>query len=161
MKPYLVILMYTEHPTRRETTTSAVHSSTIGIQRRDEALKQTEEVLHDQKEQIVTLNSEIIGYQHLIHQEEEKSEKNTAILLNVKGDHERLQKRIENAKTTHNKMMDDLALLKKTVDSVEGGVFQANEARSFSTLQHNKKQMAIKAEKSKKIFFTISPLAYI
>jgi hypothetical protein len=33
-------------------------------------------------------------------------------------------------------MMDELALLKKTVDSVEGGVSQANEVGSFSTLQH-------------------------
>ncbi|KAA6384894.1 MAG: putative flagellar-associated protein 172 [Streblomastix strix] len=118
------------------------NSTTIGIQRRDEALQQTEEVLHDQKEQIVTLNSEIIGYRHLIHQEEEKSEKNTAILSNVKGDHERLQKRIENAKTTHEKMMEDLGLLKKTVDAVEGDVSRAKgKAGSLSaditTLQKN------------------------
>ncbi|KAA6362979.1 MAG: hypothetical protein EZS28_041494 [Streblomastix strix] len=68
------------------------NSTTIGIQHRDEALKQTEEVLYDQKEQIVTHNYEVIVYRHLIHQEEEKLQKNTAILLNVKGDHERLEK---------------------------------------------------------------------
>ncbi|KAA6394371.1 MAG: hypothetical protein EZS28_010102 [Streblomastix strix] len=55
-------------------------TTTICISRRDEGLQETEEVVDDSKEQIVSVNLEMIKYVELMDEEEDKCQKKTGIV---------------------------------------------------------------------------------
>jgi len=69
-------------------------SSVIGMQRRDEALKATEEGLRKQREQIIEIENEIEAYKNSINTEKEKHEQLTQALIKNENEQSFIEKQI-------------------------------------------------------------------
>jgi chromosome segregation ATPase len=70
-------------------------SSLVGMQRRDEALRATEDALTKQKEQLLTLDNEIVGYREAIRDAQTKNAKLSSVLSRTEGEVSNLEKQID------------------------------------------------------------------
>eukprot|EP01059_Diplonema_ambulator_P009430 TRINITY_DN19294_c0_g1_i3.p1 TRINITY_DN19294_c0_g1~~TRINITY_DN19294_c0_g1_i3.p1 ORF type:complete len:938 (+),score=464.52 TRINITY_DN19294_c0_g1_i3:134-2815(+) len=94
-------------------------TSLIGMQRRDETLRATEEALNAQKEQLMALDNEIIGYRHSIKAEQEKNEKYTQTLAKTENEVNFLEKQIDSLLERKQKSTDTFSMLKRSLDHTD------------------------------------------
>eukprot|EP00756_Hemistasia_phaeocysticola_P034682 Hpha_TRINITY_DN16537_c0_g10::TRINITY_DN16537_c0_g10_i1::g.136605::m.136605 len=94
-------------------------TSLIGMQRRDEALRATEEALTKQKEQLMALDNEIIGYRHSIRKEQERNERLTHNLGKTESDVNFLEKQIDTLLERKQKANDKFTMLKRSLDHTD------------------------------------------
>ena len=94
-------------------------SSIIGMTRRDEALKATEDALHKQTEQERAIAGEIEGYKRDIKSEQQKNEKLTQVLNKVQGEAEFLEKNIVSIKEKRDKLAESYAKLQRSLEATE------------------------------------------
>eukprot|EP01062_Namystynia_karyoxenos_P000026 TRINITY_DN10007_c1_g1_i1.p1 TRINITY_DN10007_c1_g1~~TRINITY_DN10007_c1_g1_i1.p1 ORF type:complete len:929 (+),score=518.09 TRINITY_DN10007_c1_g1_i1:98-2788(+) len=94
-------------------------TSLIGMQRRDEALRATEEALNKQKEQLMALDNEIIGYRHSIRKEQERNERLTLALGKTENEVNFLEKQIDQMLERKQKANDKFTMLKRSLDHTD------------------------------------------
>lgn len=100
-------------------------SSLIGMAKRDEALQATEQALHKQREQVMTIESETEGYKRSIKEEEQRNEQLTQVLRKVETEAEFLQKNIDSSREKKEKLIEAHAKLKKSLEQTEEHADQA------------------------------------
>eukprot|EP00656_Telonema_subtile_P056705 TRINITY_DN9133_c0_g1_i3.p1 TRINITY_DN9133_c0_g1~~TRINITY_DN9133_c0_g1_i3.p1 ORF type:complete len:789 (-),score=403.60 TRINITY_DN9133_c0_g1_i3:76-2442(-) len=91
-------------------------SSLIALQRRDEALQQTENELRAQRERLLTQQTEISGYKKGIEQEQFTNEKLTATLGKLQGEIGFVEHLLEEVKEKRAKLNEKYVMLKKSLD---------------------------------------------
>ncbi|KAG2373915.1 hypothetical protein C9374_011580 [Naegleria lovaniensis] len=94
-------------------------SSIIGMQRRDEALKATEEGLRKQKEQVVEILNEIEGYKNSINEQKERHEQLTSILIKQENEQVYLEKQILDNNSSLESKQTQYMQLKNTLDKTD------------------------------------------
>ena len=94
-------------------------TSLIGMQRRDSTLRATQEALNVQKEQLMALDNEIIGYRHSIRKEQEKNEKLTQVLAKTENEVNFLEKQIDQLLERKQKSTDKFTMLKRSLDHTD------------------------------------------
>ena len=109
-------------------------SSLIGMAKRDEALQATEQALHKQREQVMSIESETEGYKRSIKEEEHRNEQLTQVLRKVETEAEFLQKNIVTCREKKEKLIDAHAKLKKSLEQTEEHAdMAAKEAKSLDS----------------------------
>merc|ERR1712159_413323 len=88
-------------------------SSLIALQRRDEALQQTESELRSQRERLLTQETEIGGFKRAIEAEQYTNEKLTATLGKLQAEIAFIEKQLEEVKEKRAKLNEKYAMLKK------------------------------------------------
>eukprot|EP00668_Euglena_longa_P002144 GGOE01002486.1.p1 GENE.GGOE01002486.1~~GGOE01002486.1.p1 ORF type:complete len:906 (-),score=453.50 GGOE01002486.1:330-3014(-) len=94
-------------------------TSLIGMQRRDEALRATEDALTQQKEALLALDTEIAGYRQSIKREQEKNEKLTQALAKSENEVNFLEKQIDGLLEKKQKANDRFTMLKKSMENTD------------------------------------------
>merc|ERR1711871_513933 len=94
-------------------------SSLIALQRRDEALQQTENELTLQREQLLTQETEISGYKKAIEQEQYTNEKLTATLGKLQAEVTFIEHLLEEVKEKRAKLNEKYVMLKKSLDQTD------------------------------------------
>eukprot|EP00755_Sulcionema_specki_P007788 Sspe_Gene.39153::Locus_18892_Transcript_1_1_Confidence_1.000_Length_2814::g.39153::m.39153 len=94
-------------------------TSLIGMQRRDEALRATEEALNKQKEQLMALENEIVGYRMSIRKEQERNEKLTLSLGKTENEVNFLEKQIDQLLEKKQKSNDKFTMMKRSLDHTD------------------------------------------
>lgn len=94
-------------------------TSLIGMQRRDEALKSTEEAIHKQKEQLLSMEAEIRGAERQIIQEQEKNGQLGAIVKKMAAENEFLEKQLERISTRIDDTSAKHGMLSKSLESTD------------------------------------------
>merc|ERR1711998_529364 len=94
-------------------------SSLIALQRRDEALQQTESELRNQRERLLTQETEIGGYKRAIEAEQYTNEKLTATLGKLQAEIVFIEKQLEEVKEKRAKLNEKYAMLKKSLDQTD------------------------------------------
>eukprot|EP00667_Euglena_gracilis_P002731 EG_transcript_2736 len=94
-------------------------TSLIGMQRRDEALRATEDALTQQKEALLALDTEIAGYKQSIKREQEKNEKLTQSLAKAENEVNFLEKQIDGLLEKKQKANDRFTMLKKSMENTD------------------------------------------
>ncbi|KAL9658466.1 hypothetical protein ABK040_006008 [Willaertia magna] len=94
-------------------------SSLIGMQRRDEALKATEDGLKKQKEQLLEIENEIEGYKSSITELTEKHEQLTSILIRSEHEEHYLERQIEELRSTLEMKQQQYLQLRETQDKTD------------------------------------------
>eukprot|EP01063_Lacrimia_lanifica_P035963 TRINITY_DN699_c0_g1_i1.p1 TRINITY_DN699_c0_g1~~TRINITY_DN699_c0_g1_i1.p1 ORF type:complete len:897 (+),score=492.25 TRINITY_DN699_c0_g1_i1:69-2759(+) len=101
-------------------------TSLIGMQRRDETLRATEEALNAQKEQLMALDNEIIGYRHAIRKEQENNEQLTQTLAKTENEVNHLEKQIDLLLERKQKSTERFQMLKKSLDHTDAETKKAD-----------------------------------
>ena len=94
-------------------------TSLIGMQRRDEALRTTEEALEEQKEQLMSLDNEIIGYRQSIKVAQQNNARLSSLLSKTENEVSMLEKQIESMLQKKTKASERYKLLKDSLEKVE------------------------------------------
>jgi len=94
-------------------------SSLIALQRRDEALQQTEAELRSQRERLLTQETEIGGLNRAIEAEQYVNEKLTATLGKLQAEIVFIQKQLEEVKEKRARLNEKYAMLKKSLDQTD------------------------------------------
>lgn len=94
-------------------------ASIVGMQRRDEALRATEEALSEQKEQLLAIDNEIIGFRQGIKAAQQKNAKLSHLLTKAEGEDALLQKQIESQLDRKAKSTEKYNLLKKSLEQTD------------------------------------------
>jgi len=94
-------------------------SSLIALQRRDEALQQTESELRNQRERLLTQETEIGGFKRAIEAEQYTNEKLTATLGKLQAEIVFIEKQLEEVKEKRAKLNEKYAMLKKSLDQTD------------------------------------------
>jgi chromosome segregation ATPase len=123
-------------------------ASIIGMQRRDEALRTVEEALVEQKEALMALDNEIVGYRHGIKAAQQKNAKLSHLLSKTENEVTLLESQIDQLLERKTKSTEKFNLLKRSLEQTdsENAVLQ-NEER---VLQSEINAMAKKTQKSAK-----------
>eukprot|EP00906_Rhabdomonas_costata_P029190 RCo041213 len=94
-------------------------TSLIGMQRRDEALRATEEALEQQKEALISLDNEIQGYKLSIRKEQEKNEQLSQALAKTENEVNFLEKQIDGLLEKKQKASDKYTMLKRSLENTD------------------------------------------
>lgn len=94
-------------------------TSIIGMQRRDEAMRATEEALNEQKEALQALDSEIVGYRQNIKKAQNENAKLSGILSKTEGEVNILEKQIDQMLDKKQKTTQKFSLLKQSLDQTD------------------------------------------
>jgi len=94
-------------------------SSLIALQRRDEALQQTENELTLQRETLLTQETEISGYKKAIEQEQYTNEKLTATLGKLQAEVTFIEHLLEEVKEKRARLNEKYVMLKKSLDQTD------------------------------------------
>ncbi|CCW66164.1 unnamed protein product [Phytomonas sp. Hart1] len=97
-------------------------SSLIGIQRRHDAMKKTEEALHTQKETLQTLENEITRYRHDINTEQTENAKLNEFASRVENEIIVLEKQMDILYEKRDKASESYSLLKSSVEQTEAEI---------------------------------------
>mmetsp|Transcript_125350 Transcript_125350/g.217322 ORF Transcript_125350/g.217322 Transcript_125350/m.217322 type:complete len:902 (-) Transcript_125350:541-3246(-) len=95
-------------------------TSLIGMQRRDEALRATEDALEQQKEALLALDNEIQGYKQSIKKEQDRNEVLTSALGKTENEVNFLEKQIDAFLERKQKANDKFTMLKRSMDHTDG-----------------------------------------
>ncbi|KAJ4458480.1 putative flagellar-associated protein [Paratrimastix pyriformis] len=96
---------------------SQYKSSVTGMQRRDEALQQSEDALRQQRENLQAMGNELHGFRTSIRQEEERVERQTELLAKVEHECQELRAAIERYRQQRDQLGQELTDLKKMADA--------------------------------------------
>eukprot|EP00743_Colponemidia_sp_Colp-15_P001752 GILK01001913.1.p1 GENE.GILK01001913.1~~GILK01001913.1.p1 ORF type:complete len:909 (-),score=261.49 GILK01001913.1:118-2775(-) len=91
-------------------------SSLIGMQRRDEALQATQDALREQKELEQALEAEMRGFKESIKKEQDKNERLVGFLTKNQSETQYLEGQIDLVKVTRERLGEQYAMLKKSLD---------------------------------------------
>lgn len=94
-------------------------SSLIALQRRDEALQQTENELRNQRERLLTQETEIGGFKRAIETEQYTNEKLTATLGKLQAEIVFIEKQLEEVKEKRARLNEKYTMLKKSLDQTD------------------------------------------
>eukprot|EP01012_Entosiphon_sulcatum_P006174 TRINITY_DN1288_c0_g1_i1.p2 TRINITY_DN1288_c0_g1~~TRINITY_DN1288_c0_g1_i1.p2 ORF type:complete len:881 (+),score=378.54 TRINITY_DN1288_c0_g1_i1:94-2736(+) len=94
-------------------------TSLIGMQRRDEALRATEEALEKQREALLALDNEIQGYRLSIKKEQERNEKFTHSLAKTENEVNFLEKQIDALLEKKQKANDRFTMMKRSLEHTD------------------------------------------
>jgi|Transcript_3423 chromosome segregation ATPase len=94
-------------------------TSLIGMQRRDEALRATEDALEQQKEALLSLDNEITGYKQSIKKEQERNERLTQSLSKTENEVNFLEKQIDTLLEKKQKANDKFTMLKRSMEHTD------------------------------------------
>ncbi|CCW63074.1 unnamed protein product [Phytomonas sp. EM1] len=97
-------------------------SSLIGIQRRHDAMKKTEEALHAQKEALQTLENEISRYRSDIRKEQAENGKLNEFASRVDNEIIVLEKQMDILFEKRDKTSESYSLIKSSVEKTEGEI---------------------------------------
>eukprot|EP01060_Flectonema_neradi_P040837 TRINITY_DN944_c3_g1_i2.p1 TRINITY_DN944_c3_g1~~TRINITY_DN944_c3_g1_i2.p1 ORF type:complete len:915 (+),score=238.56 TRINITY_DN944_c3_g1_i2:262-2745(+) len=107
-------------------------TSLIGMQRRDETLRATEEALNVQKEQLMALDNEILGYRHSIKKEQDNNERLTQVLAKTENEVNFLEKQVDSLLERKQKSNDKYTMLKRSLDHTDAETRKAeNEIKGI------------------------------
>ena len=95
------------------------NSCLIAMARRDEALSATEDALRAQREQELSIESELEGIKRGIRDEQKRNEQLTAVLKKVESEAEAIAKAMAGLKEKHEKLVENYAKLKKSLEQTE------------------------------------------
>jgi len=95
-------------------------ASIIGMQRRDEALRTVEEALDQQKEQLLALDNEIIGYRQGIKAAQQRNAKLSHLLSKAESEVLALEAAIDSTVETKARTAENYAILKKSLEQTDG-----------------------------------------
>eukprot|EP00759_Apiculatamorpha_spiralis_P027820 PhF_6_TR30532/c1_g1_i1/m.44784 len=95
-------------------------TSLIGMQRRDEALRETESALMKQKEDLMALDNEIVGYRQEIKKQQHKNTKLTNTLMRAETEVGTLEKKIDSLLENKNAQNEKYIMMKKNLEQTEG-----------------------------------------
>ena len=137
-------------------------TSLIGMQRRDETLRATEEALNLQKEQLMALDNEILGYRHSIKKEQENNERLTQVLAKTENEVNFLEKQVDSLLERKQKSNDKFTMLKRSLDHTDAETRKAeNEVKSIQadiavTSKRYQKSSRVVSEMEQKVLETLS-----
>merc|ERR1711865_358476 len=114
-------------------------SSLIALQRRDEALQQTEAELRNQRETLLTIETEISGYKKSIQQEQYTNERLTATLGKLAAEITFIEHQLEETKEKRAKLNEKFLMLKKSLDQTD--VELTNVAKDVETVEAECKEI--------------------
>merc|ERR1711959_636693 len=126
-------------------------SSLIALQRRDEALQQTENELTLQRETLLTQETEISGYKKAIEQEQYTNEKLTATLGKLQAEVEFIEHLLEEVQEKRARLNEKYLMLKKSLDQTEvelQAVSKDVEAVNKDAKEVDKEWVKVHAEKT-------------
>merc|ERR1711871_1679526 len=126
-------------------------SSLIALQRRDEALQQTESELRNQRERLLTQETEIGGFKRAIEAEQYTNEKLTATLGKLQAEIVFIEKQLEEVKEKRAKLNEKYAMLKKSLDQTDvelQDVAKDVEAVEAESKEIDKEWVKVHAEKT-------------
>merc|ERR1711871_1392779 len=126
-------------------------SSLIALQRRDEALQQTESELRNQRERLLTQETEIGGFKRAIETEQYTNEKLTATLGKLQAEIIFIDKQLEEVKEKRAKLNEKYAMLKKSLDQTDvelQNVAKDVEAVEAESKEVDKEWVKVHAEKT-------------
>ena len=137
-------------------------TSLIGMQRRDATLRVTQEALASQKEQLMALDNEIIGYRHSIRKEQERNEQLTSVLAKTENEVNSLEKQIDGLLERKQKSTDKFTMLKRSLDHTDAETkkteadMRAIGADITAVAQKHQKVSRDVAEMEQKVLETLS-----
>merc|ERR1712195_10002 len=114
-------------------------SSLIALQRRDEALQQTEAELRNQRETLLTIETEISGYKKSIQQEQYTNERLTATLGKLHAEITFIEHQLEETKEKRAKLNEKFLMLKKSLDQTD--IELTNVAKDVETVEGECKEI--------------------
>lgn len=126
-------------------------SSLISLQRRDEALQQTENELRTQRETLLTMDTEISGYKKAIEQEQFANEKLTATLGKLEAENEFIEHLLMEVKEKRAKLNEKYVMLKKSLDQTDvelQNVSKDVDAVNIDAKEVDKEWVKVHAEKT-------------
>ncbi|CUG90145.1 Hypothetical protein, putative [Bodo saltans] len=94
-------------------------TSIIGMQRRDEAMRSTEEALNEQKEALQALDAEIVGYRQNIKKAQADNSKLSGILSKTETEVNMLEKQIDGMLDKKQKTTQRFSVLKQSLDQTD------------------------------------------
>jgi chromosome segregation ATPase len=94
-------------------------TSIIGMQRRDEAMRITEQALNEQKEALQALDVEIVGYRQNIKRTQTDNAKLSAVLSKTENEVNILEKQIDQLLEKKQKATQRFTLLKQSLDQTD------------------------------------------
>lgn len=94
-------------------------TSIIGMQRRDEAMRSTEEALSEQKEALQALDAEIVGYRQNIKKAQGENAKLSGILSKTENEVNILEKQIDGMLDKKQKTTQRFSVLKQSLDQTD------------------------------------------
>jgi chromosome segregation ATPase len=94
-------------------------TSIVGMQRRDEALKATEEALAKQREALLTLDAEIVGHRDAIKRAQTENAKLSGILSKTEAEVASLEKQIDAQLETKRTTTERFNLLKRSMEQAD------------------------------------------
>jgi chromosome segregation ATPase len=95
-------------------------SSIIGMQRRDEALRATDDALTKQSEELMTLDNEIVGYKQGIKSAQQKNAKLSHLLSKTESEVATLERQIDAMLDRKTKATERFTVLKKSLEQTDG-----------------------------------------
>merc|ERR1711959_351165 len=126
-------------------------SSLIALQRRDEALQQTENELRLQRETLLTHDTEISGYKKAIEHEQYANEKLTATLGKLQAEVSFIEHLLEEVQEKRARLNEKYLMLKKSLDQTEvelQAVSKDVEAVNKDAKEVDKEWVKVHAEKT-------------
>merc|ERR1711959_553966 len=126
-------------------------SSLIALQRRDEALQQTESELRNQRERLLTQETEIGGFKRAIETEQYTNEKLTATLGKLQAEIVFMESQLEEVKEKRAKLNEKYTMLKKSLDQTDvelQDVAKDVEAVEAESKEVDKEWVKVHAEKT-------------
>jgi len=126
-------------------------SSLIALQRRDEALQQTESELRNQRERLLTQETEIGGFKRAIEAEQYTNEKLTATLGKLQAEIVFIDKQLEEVKEKRARLNEKYSMLKKSLDQTDvelQNVAKDVEAVEVESKEVDKEWTKVHAEKT-------------
>lgn len=94
-------------------------TSIIGMQRRDEAMRSTEEALDEQKEALQALDNEIVGYRQNIKKAQNENAKLSNVLSKTENEVNILEKQIDQMLEKKQKTTQKFGILKQSLDQTD------------------------------------------
>jgi chromosome segregation ATPase len=104
---------------QRKQLTQQWKASIIGMQRRDEALRTVEEALEQQRETLMALDNEIIGYRQGIKAAQQRNAKLSHLLTKAESEVLALESQIDQVVETKSKTAETYSILKKSLEQTD------------------------------------------
>ncbi|KAJ1563005.1 Coiled-coil domain-containing protein 40 [Cladochytrium tenue] len=102
-------------------------SSLIGLQRRDEVIRNIESGIQRNKDTILSLQGEINGFRLAMRKTQEQSETVTLLLGKLEGEIEHLKRQIASVEDRRDGLMEQYNLYTKTLQQLEAEMSQVNQ----------------------------------
>eukprot|EP00762_Andalucia_godoyi_P001717 ANDGO_07121.mRNA.1 Coiled-coil domain-containing protein 40 homolog len=123
-------------------------SSLVGMQRRDEAFRATEDAIRKQREQVVSLESELVGLDRSIAKEQERNGQLVQVSRKLHAEQEFVEGQIAKIKESSTEMSSKHSMLHRSLESTDAEVGRLDQEARRLQQELSKTQRSIELKTS-------------